>query len=224
VTVADPFGIDRNPERTEFEPLPGEVLPQPHEGITGVDRTGSYLLSLDDEAIAHRDALIAMADLLRSACMVGSPAPIVEHMSRRLSSPQVGDLVVEDSARMRTADTERRIKGFGYLVARRREWGSTDEQWDEYKRAEAEGPYPHEVGEHERMVEPDAWYIQYGPNPADVCRWENCGFTVLPIGEDFHASAGTRNPDGSVTLVRDDILGALADSGITLRGLEGDRG
>lgn len=165
---------------------PGEQLLQPHEGVRGRDRTGDYLLSLDDRAVAHRDALISMAMLLRSACLVGQPAPVVKRMAARLNAPKVGDLVVEWMMAGRDVDT--RLKAFGYLVAWRREWASTDEEWERWKREEADGyrrlGFVHVVNDSERMVEPDAWYVQYGPDPGDVCRWSNCSFMALPVGAD----------------------------------------
>lgn len=184
-------------------------MKQPHEDITGVDRTGDPLLCLEDDHLPVKAALIVMARHLSTATMVGNPAPVVERMGGRLRSPQVGDLVVEQSnaASMRRDGWGR---GFGYLVERRREWWHTDEEWTALL---ADGEY----AEDDERPTDDAWYIQYGPAAADICRWTNCSFLVIPIDtETFSLPAGER--DGSrVTFTRDSLLGGLADSGFTLR-------
>jgi hypothetical protein len=184
-------------------------MKQPHEDITGIDRSDNDLLSLDERAVAHRDLVINLVGHLRTACMVGNPAPIVERMAKRLRSPQPGDLVVAYLADMRKPDN--RLKGFGYLVERRREWWETDEEW---ARIKAEEGYEDDS---ERTTD-DAWYVQYGPAPVDICRWTNCDFTMVPAQarESFDLLFGTRNGSG-VTVNRDDVLGALADSGFSLR-------
>jgi hypothetical protein len=87
------------------------TMKQPREDVTGTAREDD-LLSLDVAAVTHRDALISMAQLLSSACLVGHPAPIVERMGERIRKPQAGDLVIEVSA-MRSRDPDKRITGFG---------------------------------------------------------------------------------------------------------------
>ena len=32
----------------------------------------------------------------------------------------------------------------------------------------------------DRAVEPRACYVQYGPEPVDVCRWTNCTLVAIP--------------------------------------------
>jgi hypothetical protein len=190
-------------------------MKQPHEDIAGTDRTGNDLLSLEPSAQAHRDALIALTRHLHTATLVGNPAPVVQRMCERIYSPQPGDLVVESSAGMHSADPKRRATALGYLVEKRREWWHTDEEWEQYKTEDGF------VTDDDRMVD-TAWYIQYGPNPGDIFRWVNCSFLVVPVDPDeFDKPFGRR--DGSAVVVdRADLLGALADSGITLAG--GDRG
>ena len=185
--------------------------PQPHQGITGTDRDDD-LLSLDMRAVAHRDALIAMARHLSAATLVGDPAPVVRAMSDRIRHPEPGDLVVETSRVIYgRCDLDTRIKGFGILRASRREWYSTDEQWA--AECEAEG---WDVATEERTTD-TAIYIQYGSAAADICRWENAEVMSLPIQvSSFSAPAGTREGT-SVTFNRDDLIGALADSGFRLR-------
>lgn len=204
-----------------------QTCPQPHEGITGTVRDQDGLLSLDDKALAVRRAMKGLACVLRSAVMVGSPAPVVERMSQRMRSPEPGDLVMETSTMRRDAEDWHR--GFGILLAHRIEWASTDEQWAagiEQARADHEkflsGPYgrpgdaPFDPADHERWTD-HAWYIQYGPEPVDICRWVNCEFMTVPVDRDFcRVAFGTR--DGSAVIVnRDDLLGSLADAGFRLR-------
>jgi hypothetical protein len=182
---------------------------QPHEGIVGMDRTGDPLVTLDDELLPVRAALITVSGHLQTATQVGNPAPVVQRMNERLRSPQVGDLVVEQgkAAFMRAADWYR---GFGYLVERRREWWVTDEEWEAEKREDET------LSDANRSVD-EAWYIQYGSDAGDVCRWTDCSFRVIPIGDEtFAAPAGERTGTG-VTFTRDSLLSSLADSGFQLR-------
>lgn len=177
-------------------------LKQPHEGITGTDRSGDDLLSLDMGAVAHRDALISMAYQLKTACLVGNPAPVVEDMYRRITSPQPGDLVVEAGARW--YDLLKRVPSLGFLIEKRREWWHTDDEWEAHK---IENEF---TDDEERQID-TAWYIQYGPSPGNVYRWVNCDFTVLPIGADFN------NPTSATAITRDTVISDLARSGFELK-------
>lgn len=146
--------------------------PQPREGITGVDRAGDPLVSLDDTALLVVDALGTMAMHLRRATL-GRVHPTGEAIRDRLTTPQPGDLVVvSDSIGDRDPDTRRR--GLGYLLEHRAEWWTSDEEW---ARAIRDGEV---YLTDPRMVERDAWYVQYGPAPVDVCRWVNCEVLALP--------------------------------------------
>lgn len=183
---------------------------QPHEDIVGIDRSGDWLLSLNKKAVAHRDALIAMAAHLYAATLVGNPAPVVRRMADRIRVPQIGDLVVEDGARYPRRDPEgTRRTGFGYFVARRVEWAESDEDYAAYLVKEpSEVDYPRGTD--------TAWYVQFGPEPQRICRWVNCSFITVPIDLNmFREPVGT--PDGNgVTITRNDLLGSLADSGFQL--------
>jgi len=101
------------------------TLPQPWRDIDGTERS-SFLLSLEDEATEHREALMRMAKQLRSACLVGNAAPVVSKMWERISKPVPGDLVVECSRALHRMDHQ----GFGILLSRRQE-GPTeyDDAW-----------------------------------------------------------------------------------------------
>jgi hypothetical protein len=147
--------------------------PQPHEGITGTARTEDDLLGLDDKAIVRRLMMIGTAKALRTATLVGNPAPVVAEMWVRMRDPRPGDLVMESSTPFRRSDPDAQIKGFGILIDHREEWASTDEEW---AATCAEDP---DIREDERFHD-HAWYVQYGPAAEDVCRWTNCEFIAIP--------------------------------------------
>lgn len=192
-------------------------LLQPHENIIGVDRSDSWLLSLDEQAVAHREVILALAEHVWSACLVGNPAPSVKRMYERLSRPAPGDLVYVYDGTLRP-DVETRTKALGCLIDRRTEWWITHAE-HEAGWAEHRDDYDNRADyDSDRSVETAAWYVQYGPAPADVCRWTNCSVRVVPSDPRmFSRQAGTHNGDGSVTFSRDDLLGVLADDGFMLR-------
>jgi hypothetical protein len=137
----------------------------------GTDRADAFL-SLDEDAVPLRRLLMGVAEAQRDACLVGHPAPRVAWMWERMSHPQAGDLVVETSA-FRTAPAY----GLGYLVRHCREFFMTDTEWA----AEvAEWGYEAALDLHGRRPSEETWYVQYGPRPVDVVRWENATLmTVL---------------------------------------------
>ncbi len=188
------------------------TYPQPHEGITGVVRDQDDLLGLDDKALARRALIIGLARCLHRATLVGNPAPIVARMHERIQAPRPGDLVLETSTMYRLGDDGH--KAFGILLAHRVEWWSTDEEHAAML-AEERGHDPDYVDD-ERLTD-HAWYVQYGPEPGDICRWTNCSFAVIPTGHaEFDVQVGTRDGTG-VTYTRTDVLAGLADSGFSLR-------
>lgn len=187
--------------------------PQPREDITGTDLTGHWLLSLDERAVAHRDTLLAMALHLHTATCVGSPAPVVERMSKRMRHPVPGDLACATEVMYRDprADLDYRTRGLGLLLAWREEWSSTDEEWADYCEQE---PWAAEEG---RFTE-KAYYLQYGPEPGDICRWTNSapvGLLTQPWSWAVDGAAGRTGT--SAVFTRDSLLAGLADSGFALR-------
>jgi hypothetical protein len=161
---------------------------QPREGVVGVDRNGDDFLSLDMRAVAHRAGLVAVAKHLRSACMVGDPAPVVREMSDRMRHPRVGDLVFEPTMATSSADLDTRTKALGYLVEKRTEWWLTDEDWA------AEKAEDDRLTDEDRQTD-EAWYVQYGPDPGDICRWTNCDFGMIPIDPmEFYRPIGSPTP------------------------------
>lgn len=150
-----------------------EAVKQPREDVTGTLRNDDDLLSLDDRAMPVREALIALARHLTTATMVGNPAPVVDRMGSRIRRPVVGDLVVEATTIMRRRRPgDDWYRGFGYLVEHRTEWMHTDEEWQQV-RAEWDDERPSN----------EAWYVQYGPQHEDVCRWTNADFYLVPISQ-----------------------------------------
>lgn len=145
-----------------------ETLPQPWEGITATARNSDDLLSLEDKAMPQRRRMVMMALLIRKATLVGNQAPVVKAMYERMNDPQPGDLVIETSSARRPGSEYR---GFGFLLARRREWCSNDEEWAIYR---AEQP-----DDDERLAD-HYWYVQYGPGERDIARWEDCEFIAIP--------------------------------------------
>lgn len=148
--------------------------PQPREGVTGTDRADDDLLALDDKAIARRLMMIGTAKALHTATLVGNPAPVVAEMYARMRDPRPGDLVMEVGVPFRRNDPDGQIKGFGILIAHRKEWASTDAEW-----AATLAEEPDLVADEDRMHD-HAWYVQYGPAAEDVCRWTNCEFIAIP--------------------------------------------
>jgi hypothetical protein len=146
--------------------------PDHHEGVPG-RQLDDDLLSLDERAAAHRVATMALCRHLQRATLVGNPAPIVRRMWDRLTRPEVGDLVVETTLGLQF--TREHTRAMGYLLAAREEWYESAAEW-----AIFEAEYPEDAYEDNRATD-DAWYIQYGPNPGDVCRWTNCEFMTVPI-------------------------------------------
>jgi hypothetical protein len=195
-------------------------FPQPYEGVSGSARTDD-LLSLDVGATPRRMLMAGMADCMYHAVLVGNPAPVVARMGKRIRDPHPGDIVlVTDSLYRRDEDT--RIKGFGILLAHRTEWWQTDaELAADIARMRADGDVSEEyltaLESGEERPTDHAWYVQYGPESTDICRWTNCHvIAILADHREVSKPVGTRDGNG-VTFTRDGILGGLADSGFELR-------
>jgi hypothetical protein len=119
----------------------------------GIPRNDVWL-SLEDDAWPTREMLVKhLSDVYRIALMAAH-APAGKNYFDRMNSPQSGDLVFEYMMR----DPNH---GIGYLVEKRREL-----------------VWPDAEDERDREITEEVWYVQYGQNPEDVCRWENCGFVA----------------------------------------------
>lgn len=184
------------------------MLKQPHEDVRGADRAGNDFLSLDERALFHRDLVIALTRHLYTAVRVGARAPIVQRMYLRIREPQIGDLVLETGKGMYSKDADTRTKALGFLVERRREWWDTDEEFAELLAAK-------EYDSADERPTDEAWYVQYGPEPGDICRWANCDFIAVPFGADFVDRPAVR--DGSkLVLTRDALMRTVIDAGFNL--------
>lgn len=157
--------------------------PQPHEGVSGVDRTRDDLLSLEKAALARRVIMIDMAEKIYRLTLWAPHTPERAAEFSRMKNPRMGDLVMEVTIMRAFRDIETRASGFGILLGERTEWSSTDEQWNAYvAESAAEGLA---LTEEDRVTE-TAWYVQYGPAAGDICRWANADFIAVPVGPLYH--------------------------------------
>lgn len=164
--------------------------PQPHESVSGIKRTRDDLLALDEAAMQRRVVILQIATELWRSALNGAHTESGRALYERMANPRMGDLVVE-TVGMRTPlgrDSEgdaRAVTCFGILLGERTEWACTDEKWREYQaEAESEGePLPDDS-----RVTTEAAYVQYGPEPGDICRWVNCSLIALPTGMLYHTA------------------------------------
>jgi hypothetical protein len=116
---------------------------------------------------------------------LAAPSPAGRARFDRMQHPQVGDLVVEVSAWLpHRVDVDYVCKGVGYLLAVRDEQVWTDEAITE---ALAD---PADFTDEDRQITSRVWYVQYGPAPVDVCRWENADFIAVDLGSMILARIG----------------------------------
>lgn len=147
--------------------------PQPREGIVGIKRDDD-LLSLEDSAIQHRTLIQLLAWELHSATLRYG-----NELGDRIRRPQTGDLVIETTRGVIAAARGTPMpEAFGYLLGRRVEWTETDEEW-------AQIVAEQRLSAGEKRWTDDVWYVQYGPEPEDVCRWLNCSFAAVPSSPRF---------------------------------------
>lgn len=148
-------------------------LPEPREGVTGIDRTGDPLVTSD----AAKPLIARLTRQLWSACLSHGPRDSVYYdQYQRMVNPVRGDQVVVYDAVI-GPDPDRIRWGVGYLVLSRREWWDTHEDWEQMK---VEDP---DLTEEDRRIEREVWYVQYGPSPGQVCRWVNCKVIAIPPNE-----------------------------------------
>lgn len=135
---------------------------------TGTDRTGDPLLTLTPDQMK-----IIMMIVWSGYRLVGyAQAPIAKALDDRRQHPHPGDLVLVPDAMSRRADCERHGYGWGYLLETRTEPVFTDAEWQRILTEE-------DPGYGERPTE-RIFYIQYGPKPGDVVRWENASVMAVP--------------------------------------------
>lgn len=146
-------------------------LPRPQ----GTDRPGDPVLTMTGEQKAVFIEAVHYGWFLTGY----SDAPIGKALAGRRHHPRPGDLVMISDALDRRAtstdDKSTQLMGLGYLVETRLEPSVTEEVWAQYGESDWDGECPRG----------DAHYIQYGPNAADVCRWENATVQAVPRGGEF---------------------------------------
>lgn len=146
--------------------------PQPWQRVKGTVRDTDDLLSLDDTAMPRRRMMVLLAVNLWQATLAGQLTPDAMRMGRRIRDPKPGDLVCEVTAAARPGGERR---GFGILLDRRREWLPLEAEYSLEM-----GGEPDELSGDGGQGAEDAWYVQYGPRPDHVARWDNASFiTVL---------------------------------------------
>lgn len=144
------------------------TLPEPHEGATGIDRA-------DDPLLASGETKLIIARLTRhlwQANLARSPSSVFYDLYGRMTNPRPGDPVVVIDIVM-SNNPEYHDHGVGYLVLSRTEWCETHAEWTRLKAEEG-------YSDDDRTSEREVWYVQYGPAPADVCRWVNCQVVTIP--------------------------------------------
>jgi hypothetical protein len=164
--------------------------PQPHEQISGIQRTRDDLLSIDEAAMQRRVVILTIARELWVSALNGAHLERGRALYERMQYPKVGDLVAETvgmshPTRPDADGDARALTCFGILLGRRTEWACSDEEWQRYREeGEADGyPMPDES-----RVTTEAAYVQYGPSPDDICRWVNCSIIALPTGLLHHTA------------------------------------
>ena len=156
------------------------------------DRAGDPLL-VGDQALV--DMLVRVAyNAWRQMGSTHNAAPCAQALARRIMHPQPGDPVYVPDSFRRGTDEDTRRKGVGYFVVERTEWYQSDESW--LHNADDEGATAFQAwtyGEplvwdpltHPSRPKERVFYVQYGPNPVDICRWENASCYALPYGDEM---------------------------------------
>jgi hypothetical protein len=131
----------------------------------GTDRTGDPLLTMTDES---RTAVMMIVHLgWRLTGYAQSPSG--RALADRRHHPRPGDLVLVPDA-IRRIDPGEAGYGWGYLIEERQEPVYDDATWERIQYQFDGGPTPTER----------IFYVQYGPNPQDVYRWENVSCMTVP--------------------------------------------
>lgn len=157
---------------------------QPYEGITRIP-AADFPFELDDSMLPLKMMIRILARELNSACLAHGGSRYRD-MYKDMEEPRPGDLVIEQSTSY-WHKLDCTVGGFGILLAKRREWETTDEEYtawcarrDEEDRAADITPSTPEEHARDRMQE-TAWYVQYGPDHKNVYRWVNARCVKLPV-------------------------------------------
>lgn len=162
-------------------------MKDPYEDIVPFPADGFPFL-LDDSTIALRWLVQRLTWNLYYSYPLPPPfATANREMYDELhQKPQRGDIVIERS-RTRNTSLADCLGGFGVLLEHRTEWMETEEEFlaDVREMDEADisvdiTPRTMEKHREQRMRE-SAWYVQYGPLPAHVFRWNNAECIRVPV-------------------------------------------
>lgn len=148
------------------------------ERLRGTDRTGDPLLTLDEAFLPFR-SLVMISQWYATYMMGMAGSPIGQRWQSRYRKPVPGDLCYAiDHALYAPTDprfnADTVMKSFGYFLGEQQEpiyddatWAEVQDQYDGRKDCPTERIF----------------YIQYGPKPDDVCRWENASCQVIATRE-----------------------------------------
>lgn len=148
---------------------------QPHEGVAGEERPDDPVLTMTPAA---KKVLATVVYRLYGETLMGTgQSPKTRELYTRMKTPQVGDYVIVGdilSGWMTRNDPEldHFRKGVGLFLGDRREWWTTDEEWERELR---DG----ERYEDDERSTDHAWYVQYLTD-GSVCRWVNCELLAIP--------------------------------------------
>lgn len=161
------------------------------------DRSGDPLMVGKQSTI---DMLARVAyNAWRQMGSTHNAAPCAQALSDRIMHPRPGDPVYVPDSFGRHRDEDTRRKGVGYLVVERVEWYHSDEAWLSSEEGEdLDHPWSSPFGEwtdgeplvwnpltHPKRPTEKVFYVQYGPNPGDICRWENASCYAIPYGDEM---------------------------------------
>lgn len=161
------------------------------------DRSGDPLM-VGDQATVDMLARVAY-NAWRQMGSTHNAAPCAQALSHRVNHPQPGDPVYVPDSFRRNATEDTRRKGIGYFIVERTEWTHTDDNWlatmegedPDHKWSTPFGqwtdgePLAWDPLTHPKRPKDRVFYVQYGPAPVDVCRWENASCFAIPHGDDM---------------------------------------
>lgn len=156
------------------------------ERLRGADRTDDPLLNLDEAFLPFR--VLVMSSQWYATYLFGmAGSPLGIDWQRRYRKPRPGELCfATDHAINPRADADTLMKSFGYFLGEQWEPVYDDETWEQVK-----DQYREDHQTIEEVVRPTerVFYIQYGPKPDDVCRWENAQCQVIAtraVSDELH--------------------------------------
>lgn len=148
------------------------------ERLLGTDRSADPLLTLDEAFLPFR--VLVMNSQWYATYLFGmAGSPLGREWQRRYRKPEPGDLCfATDHALYSHTDprfnADTLMKSFGYFLGEQREPIYDDETWARVRE---------QYGDRKDCPTERIFYLQYGPKPDDVCRWENASCQVIATRE-----------------------------------------